>query len=60
MQLTSSNQPTHFIDLRKDRLLGLLRSNFRDVALVAPNARPAAVRACDKAIGLVFTVLNLQ
>lgn len=60
MQFTSSNQPTHFIDLRKDRLLGLLRSNFHDAALVAPNARPAAVRACDKAIGLVFTVLNLQ
>ena len=57
---TSSNQPTHFI--QNNPLLGLFQSQFCDMALIAPNARPAAVRAC-KTTGFffhLFSVLILQ
>ena len=53
---TSSNQPTHFI--QKNPLLGLLQSQFCDMALIAPNARPAAVRAC-KTTGFFFHLFSV-
>jgi len=54
---TSSNQPTHFI--QKNPVLWLFQSQFCDMALIAPNAGPAAVRACDKTTTF-FSVLNLH